>query len=626
MASLTIDRRIRELMRVLYVDTPVGLKFQWLLKSKGRILKGPRNSKNAYIQVIKATGRYIYKKSIDGTNAHPGLITGNKLKTMEVLVGLPEPGVKLMKTLLPKNVWIRMLLARIHEIDPSAKYVKTGVEKAMPLMNVTRGVTDWTTPRGYKVIGNARKDPESRVEVNSNAAMQNEALTVFMRDHSMRAPSIPPGFAIGIPLPGNGAVFGTTNLGHADRPRALFRGVHGPVVKPFKNSGKIDWKSFVATSTRPEVVSKGPFSRDKGIMMQIDIETIPAGTPWIWYKPTGTAKLSRAHGTVSSTISTEDEVLLPPGKLVFIPSSWPYPEVEKSGDFPKGPRGLSAVLRHVRAKESAFTMEYAKSVTYEKITSFPHRGGTKAFEKMTTEKQEKAVSSAAVRVVSVRGQNFASIDMREATTRSTTESALLKAMFLIGKLPEEVTRIVTPLAKSRMYDLLYTYYQVSRNGSRRKFTFSRIPTYKPFPKQTSKKVKGFYPTLYVPDQSATSLVTKKPIVRALDPKLNSTTPNHRNWMSPGMRNTWNSMMDTPDVPKPVVKAAAKAAVSFRVNARAMALMNKYHTVAKTKKPKKRKLASLLAGNPGDGLTTSDRRVRRDRARVPGVQKARRDRE
>jgi hypothetical protein len=120
----------------------------------------------------------------------------------------------------------------------------------------------------------------------------NNAVAQHMRDHALRAPQMPR----------------EMSWQHVTTPTVLYRGVHGPIATELRKRGRYVDHGFVATSYRTEVASMFAFKKRRGIMLVFPIESIPRGTPWIWFSPNAQPQ----SNTVMSWCD-ESEVLLPPG-------------------------------------------------------------------------------------------------------------------------------------------------------------------------------------------------------------------------------------------------------------------------------------------------------------------------
>jgi hypothetical protein len=141
-----------------------------------------------------------------------------------------------------------------------------------------------TKPSYINLTGNL--DPRNTIKsTNINAAVAKH-----MHDHSLRAPTMPR----------------EMYWQHVNTPKALFRGVHGPIARELKQHGTYHDKGFVATSIRSQIAQV--FKRKNGLMLQFDIAEIPKGTPWLWFSPSATPQSNMQMSCID-----EGEVLLPPG-------------------------------------------------------------------------------------------------------------------------------------------------------------------------------------------------------------------------------------------------------------------------------------------------------------------------
>lgn len=116
----------------------------------------------------------------------------------------------------------------------------------------------------------------------------NASIAKFFRNYAARAPALPPG------LPSN------------TPPVYLWRGTHGKFARDLRERGSTADGGYISLSTSFMVARN--FRSGHGIIMRIRRDSIPIGTPWVWYD---TRK-------IRSSISAEREVLLPPGKIVLV--------------------------------------------------------------------------------------------------------------------------------------------------------------------------------------------------------------------------------------------------------------------------------------------------------------------
>lgn len=142
----------------------------------------------------------------------------------------------------------------------------------------------WTLPNVYKTVQNMRRLGTT----NAQQQRTNAALRSYFRTYAARAPALPPG--IGQP------------------PLYLWRGVHGILAKKLLEDGVVDEKGYISVSRSMDVANKFRENLSPGILLKIKRESIPISTPWVWFD---TRK-------IRSSIPDEQEVLLPPGKIVLV--------------------------------------------------------------------------------------------------------------------------------------------------------------------------------------------------------------------------------------------------------------------------------------------------------------------
>lgn len=480
----------------MYVATPGGLFFQWMMQNFDRLRK--------------KHGR-VFVATFDGA------LLGYSEPLMESLQAQYLPsGTKVRATLIPPAQWTTLLHAILVErqAERNQRYRKfKQVKLAMSAKNVTQGVRKWTESV-YKNIRNARSgsivphELLDRSHATGKAASVDEALTTFMRNYSLRAPETP---------------LGTKS------PDYLWRGIHGTDAGALRKTGCLNTKSYVATTTDKRV-AKG-FSGEtnyKRVLLQIPPSTIPPGTPWVWF--TADNKASSGRGFTSSNIE-DNEVLLPPGRIVLLP-----------------PVSISAIsmykfLRSVQ--ESQAGMEYVDWDNPRGIKMrIPYRRA--AFDRLSPQQKSNAVRLARV-VAHIRGKMVHIFTKEPFTDQWESDSRLI--IRLVRTLPSDC-EIILPL--TRVGAVAQVYFQWVGSTHRFSTTFG-------FPG-------NIHPALYIPDTSATSLVTKRAIVRSLYPKRNIDTPNNLAWMSPTVRKTWNAMF-TSSAPRRASTRAKRPAANAPVASR-----------------------------------------------------------
>ena len=91
--------------------------------------------------------------------------------------------------------------------------------------------------------------------------------------------------------------------------RVLWRGVHGRQAERLLETGRLEGAGFIATSHDRRVAESFAIARAgrrASALMCLPINTIPRGTPWIWFN----------HDVPA--MANESEVLLPPGSLQVV--------------------------------------------------------------------------------------------------------------------------------------------------------------------------------------------------------------------------------------------------------------------------------------------------------------------
>lgn len=171
--------------------------------------------------------------------------------------------------------------------------------RSPPRVRQSHAITDWTSGL-YREVQNARRKGAT---LQKNSKRVNTHLAQYFRDTHIRAPYRPKMLG-----------YNADNrwLRKAKPLMYLYRGLHGPLANKFVFKGKIVDKGYMAFSRDLDVASDFAEKNNFGIVLELAIDSIPPGTPWLWYNYKLQAKKgSNAH----KSHAMEDEVLLPPGTL-----------------------------------------------------------------------------------------------------------------------------------------------------------------------------------------------------------------------------------------------------------------------------------------------------------------------
>lgn len=206
----------------------------------------------------------------------------------------------------------------LHSIMVSRGAITTTGRKSQrdppPRQRMRNHVTQWTT-RTYRNVQNARRQG---ITPNNNAKRVNRYVSQAFRNSGVRAPVIPREFTV---QPNKNLV--QTNK----RPKYLYRGVHGHQAEKYVKDGKFRDRGYIAFSRRQGVASSFASGGRPSIVMRLNLDSVPRGTPWIWFKTSSIKKgLRNAH--VSNI--DEGEVLLPPGTLRMRPRAIPLNQMIES--------------------------------------------------------------------------------------------------------------------------------------------------------------------------------------------------------------------------------------------------------------------------------------------------------
>ena len=178
-------------------------------------------------------------------------------------------------------------------------FIKTPQRK-----DLKRFITHWTGGN-YVDIQKARRTKGH--DATPYAKSHNLAMAMYMRNHALRAPTMPSGMQEG----------------------QFYRGVVMPKVRLHEllGSGSVHDPGYLAFSRKIDVASS--FSRGRQhsrelfvpVMFVLKTSDVPRGTPWIWFEGRNTPS-SRLFGKPSSFetshMSHESEVVLPPGALHLV--------------------------------------------------------------------------------------------------------------------------------------------------------------------------------------------------------------------------------------------------------------------------------------------------------------------
>jgi len=158
------------------------------------------------------------------------------------------------------------------------------------MRSVKNGVSRWTTTTGYQGV---RRTREGSAQWSLENRRINASLALFLRSKAPRMPDIPEG---------------------VERPAYLYRGVHGPEAAQYRRNGYLDSKSYVATSRSKSIAEAFSNKSNNGIVLKIPFESIPPGTPMVWFSES----CRRKNRMVDSFCASEKEVLLPPGRVTIL--------------------------------------------------------------------------------------------------------------------------------------------------------------------------------------------------------------------------------------------------------------------------------------------------------------------
>lgn len=196
--------------------------------------------------------------------------------------------------------------------------LREGITKTPKMRNY---ITRWTTPI-YQNVQNARRQMSKNKKIipkdDKELYLVNRYMSQLFRNHGTRAPVIPREFTVQNEWNrGWGAM-------QNKRPRYLYRGIHKPLSKILMKNGQLKDNAYIAFSrslrtasefannqSNNDNINRFVIDPSKGLVMRLSVNSIPQGTPWVWFK----ASTKHMDRNVYKSDIEEKEVLLPPGTL-----------------------------------------------------------------------------------------------------------------------------------------------------------------------------------------------------------------------------------------------------------------------------------------------------------------------
>lgn len=191
--------------------------------------------------------------------------------------------------------------ASIHAVDRSGRTPLAYVARGRPGKGkIAELLETWTSHYYFGNVRRLRSSTRENIEpdlvADPTALRVNQALATFMRDSAPRMPDVP---------------------AKMKRPKFLYRGVYGIEADLLREKGYIDSKSYIATSRALHIANRfteSPDGSSNGLLLKIPFESIPHGTPMVWFIDPMCGRMNRqAH-----SVCGEHETLLPPGRLQIV--------------------------------------------------------------------------------------------------------------------------------------------------------------------------------------------------------------------------------------------------------------------------------------------------------------------
>lgn len=271
--------------------------------------------------VYVKTGRYTRRTVKERRTVVPTIDLAKELDNA-------APGkAQLVRSILKKTKHIKKRRVKhVNRVSEWTSHVYRDIQNARrgpmpkPLLKRMMNLKNMILKRGaYSMSISVTKDmwPNDSSQKLSPKAV-NQALAKHFKDHALRAPQMPRRYGW------------HRNNTVVPVPRYLYRGIHSPMSETLQKKGVLKDKGYIATSTDKRVSSSFADHFDEesnnnnnnnnvdGIILIIPIESIPKGTPWVWFDYLLDDSSYHPQSNTIISMSDESEVLLPPGTIRLV--------------------------------------------------------------------------------------------------------------------------------------------------------------------------------------------------------------------------------------------------------------------------------------------------------------------
>jgi len=170
-------------------------------------------------------------------------------------------------------------------------------------------IKQWTNSFGYLAVQAVRRGNNTMTNHRDpntlkRARQVNRAISQYMRDSGLKTPITP----------------------DRTRIRYLYRGIHSAPAAKLMQTGRLKDPGFMAFSRSKSVPNDFITSGGDGVVIRIDVQSLPHGIPWLWFSDMDNNSNSNnmspnrhrfPRNFQRSDAPFEEEVLLPPGRIIL---------------------------------------------------------------------------------------------------------------------------------------------------------------------------------------------------------------------------------------------------------------------------------------------------------------------